>query len=219
MIPKMWRSDLFEWRAAATIGFRRLPSSRKPIQQPHPPIFVACSRPETVEAAGALGVGSLNFSAGSDDYLRNKIGTYREKIATARGPAGVVNNRFCCTPAAPASTTTGGHATTAFEARATFRSRWRPGFSHASGLPRPSTCRAIRSTPDELAKAMADRNAPGSTLASIVGDPRAAIETVNRFQAAGVDELILVMDLGTVPHEMVTESMRTFAERVMPQFT
>ena len=74
-------------------------------------------------------------------------------------------------------------------------------------------------TPDELAKAMADRNAPGSTLASIVGDPRAAIETVTRFQAAGVDELILVMDLGTVPHEMVTESMRTFAERVMPQFT
>ncbi len=47
----------------------------------------------------------------------------------------------------------------------------------------------------------------------------AAIETVKRFQAAGVDELILVMDLGTVPHEMVTESMRTFAERVMPQFT
>ena len=52
----------------------------------------------------------------------------------------------------------------------------------------------------------------------MVGDPAAARESVERFAAAGVDELILVMQLGTVPHEVVYESMRTFAERVMPHF-
>jgi hypothetical protein len=41
---------------------------------------------------------------------------------------------------------------------------------------------------------------------------------VSRFKAAGVDELILVMDLGTVPHEVVSQSLRTFAEKVMPHF-
>jgi hypothetical protein len=46
-----------------------------------------------------------------------------------------------------------------------------------------------------------------------------ARETVSRFEAAGVDELILVMQLGTVPHEIVCESLRTFAEDVMPHFT
>jgi alkanesulfonate monooxygenase SsuD/methylene tetrahydromethanopterin reductase-like flavin-dependent oxidoreductase (luciferase family) len=70
----------------------------------------------------------------------------------------------------------------------------------------------------QLAKAMNERNTPGSTLTSIIGDPKAAIETVGRFQAAGVDELIMVMDLGTVPHHIVTQSLRTFAERVMPHF-
>jgi hypothetical protein len=41
---------------------------------------------------------------------------------------------------------------------------------------------------------------------------------VSRFHAAGVDELILVMDLGTVPHAIVSESLRIFAEKVMPHF-
>jgi len=41
---------------------------------------------------------------------------------------------------------------------------------------------------------------------------------LGRFKAAGVDELILLMDMGTVPHEIVTESLRTFAEKVMAHF-
>ena len=97
MIPRMWRDELFEWHGT---HYRVPPTAilPKPIQQPHPPIFVACSRPETVGLAGSLGVGSLNFTAGNDDYLKAKIATYRAAIAGARGPAGVVNNRFCCTP-------------------------------------------------------------------------------------------------------------------------
>jgi hypothetical protein len=41
---------------------------------------------------------------------------------------------------------------------------------------------------------------------------------VQRFVSAGVDELILVMQMGTVPHELAVKSMRTFAEKVMPHF-
>ena len=33
-----------------------------------------------------------------------------------------------------------------------------------------------------------------------------------------MDELILVMQMGTVPHELILESLRTFAEEVMPHF-
>ena len=73
-------------------------------------------------------------------------------------------------------------------------------------------------TKAELDKAMASRSGPASTLTTVIGDPRAARESVSRFEAAGVDELILVMDLGTVPHEIVSESLRTFAKKVMPHF-
>jgi alkanesulfonate monooxygenase SsuD/methylene tetrahydromethanopterin reductase-like flavin-dependent oxidoreductase (luciferase family) len=70
----------------------------------------------------------------------------------------------------------------------------------------------------ELAAAMAERNAAGSAVTLIVGDPSSARETVERFKDIGVDELILVMQMGTVPHEIVMESLRTFAEKVMPHF-
>ena len=46
----------------------------------------------------------------------------------------------------------------------------------------------------------------------------AARESVQRFVDVGVDELILVQQMGTVPHEIVMESLRTFAEDVMPHF-
>ena len=48
--------------------------------------------------------------------------------------------------------------------------------------------------------------------------PEAAKETVARFADIGVDELILVMQMGTVPHELIMQSLRTFAEKVMPHF-
>jgi hypothetical protein len=46
----------------------------------------------------------------------------------------------------------------------------------------------------------------------------AARESVQRFVDAGVDELILVMQMGTVPQELILQSLRTFAEDVMPHF-
>jgi alkanesulfonate monooxygenase SsuD/methylene tetrahydromethanopterin reductase-like flavin-dependent oxidoreductase (luciferase family) len=73
-------------------------------------------------------------------------------------------------------------------------------------------------TPQKLAEQMERRTRAGSQLVAVIGDPTAARESVARFQAAGVDELILVMQLGTVPHAIVMESIRTFAERVMPHF-
>ena len=71
---------------------------------------------------------------------------------------------------------------------------------------------------DDLQAAMAFRTAAGSQCNTIVGDPSAARELVSRFVSVGVDELLCVMQLGTVPHELVMESIRTFGEQVIPHF-
>src|SRR5436853_210634 len=50
----------------------------KPLQRPHPPLWVACSRRETIHLAAQTGVGALSFSfiepaeakALVDDYYR-----------------------------------------------------------------------------------------------------------------------------------------------------
>ena len=98
MIPRMWRSDVFEW---AGRHFQIPPTVilPKPVQRPHPPIYVACSRPDSVVAAGTLGAGSLNFSAGDDVMVRAKVQSYRDAIAASPVTSRRVNNQFCSTPA------------------------------------------------------------------------------------------------------------------------
>jgi len=45
-----------------------------------------------------------------------------------------------------------------------------------------------------------------------------ALDIAKRFEDAGVDELILVMQVGTQPASLVLESIRTFGEKVLPHF-
>lgn len=217
MIPRMWRSDLFEWEGK----YFHIPPTAiipKPVQKPHPPVFVACSRPETVELAGKLGIGSLNFTAGNDEHLKRKVESYRAAIATARGPAGHVHNHFCCTPTALVLEDDRQACEYGFRGARFFQEGLATYFFSRERVVGPLEVSRDPLSAAQLAKAMAERNTPGSALTSVIGDPSSARETVSRFQAAGVDELILVMQMGTVPQEIVLQSLRTFAEKVMPQF-
>jgi alkanesulfonate monooxygenase SsuD/methylene tetrahydromethanopterin reductase-like flavin-dependent oxidoreductase (luciferase family) len=217
MIPRMWRDEMFTW---AGTHYQVPPTAiiPKPVQRPHPPIFAACSRQESVELAGALGIGSLNFTAGNDAALVAKISSYRAAIATARGPAGVVNNRFCCTPTTIVLDDDRKACEYGFRGARFFQESLATYFFSRERVEQPLDVSLAPLTGAQLARAMAERNTPGSPLTSVIGDPASAIETVSRFKAAGVDELIMVMDLGTVPHDIVEESLRTFATRVMPHF-
>jgi alkanesulfonate monooxygenase SsuD/methylene tetrahydromethanopterin reductase-like flavin-dependent oxidoreductase (luciferase family) len=217
MIPRMWRSDVFDWEGT---HFHIPPTAilPRPVQRPHPPVFVACSRPETVELAGKLGAGSLNFTAGSDEYPGSKIVSYRTAIATARGPAGKMNNRFCCTPTTLVLKDDRKACEMGFRGSRVFQESLASYFFSREKIVGPLDVSRDPLSIAQLAKAMAERNSPGSALNSIIGDPDSAIETVRRFQAAGVDELILIMQMATVPHEIILESLRTFAEKVMPHF-
>lgn len=52
-----------------------------------------------------------------------------------------------------------------------------------------------------------------------LGDSVCTSKSAHRFVDAGVDKLILVMQMGTVPHELIMASLRTFAEKVMPDYS
>jgi alkanesulfonate monooxygenase SsuD/methylene tetrahydromethanopterin reductase-like flavin-dependent oxidoreductase (luciferase family) len=69
-----------------------------------------------------------------------------------------------------------------------------------------------------LDRAMAARGRADQPLNTVIGDPEAAADAVARFAEAGVDELILVMQMGTVPQEAVMRSLRLFGEKVMTRF-
>ena len=219
IIPRMWTEDVFSHRGR----FYDIPPTRivpKPVQRPHPPMFAACSKPELARLVGALGMGALNVAVYPPDVLARRVAEYREAVAGCRQPAGKsITNWFACNPA------------TIVLRDDLEACRWglRGGqfflksLVHYFATDRRPTgpVSAPREAPDDgfLEKFCEHRHAPNTSLSSIVGSPDHARRIVQRFVDVGVDELILVMQLGTVPHEIVMESIRTFAEEVMPHFT
>ena len=217
MIPRMWSSDVFEHKGR----FFDVPPTQiipKPVQQPHPPMFAACTKPESAASVGRMGLGALNFAIGNDDYLTQKVQEYKRAVASATPVGRQKTDWFACTPPTlvlPDDREACKHglrgAKFFAEALAAY---YLAGSRPVGKLP---ISRGHLSDAD-LDAAMEYRTQSGSSVAAIVGDPSAAREMVSRFVDIGVDELILVMQMGTVPHELIMKSLKTFAEGVMPHF-
>lgn len=217
MIPQMWQQDVFQWKGRY---YNIAPTQvvPKPVQQPHPPIFAACSKPESAKSVGALGIGALNFALGTDQFLKQKVADYRAAVAAARPRQYHKHNHFACTP--PTLVLPDDRKACQYGFRgARFFAESMATYYFGSERPvgRLSVPRDFLSD-DELQNAMAFRGASGSQCNAIIGDPSAACEMVQRFADVGVDELICVMQMGTVPHELILESIRTFGEQVIPRF-
>ncbi len=217
MIPRMWRSEIFEHHGVH-YDIPPMTVIPKPVQTPNPPAYIACSRPETIVAAGELGVGSLNFAGSTQAQLVDHVAQYRAAITRCPQPPRRVTNQFCCTPAAMVLENDREACAIGFRgARYHQEGLGHYFFSPVRSLGSPEfNTRPL--SDDELDRTMAARADPEQPLSTIIGDPVAALESVRRFQEAGVDELIMVMQMGTVPHEAVMRSLRLFGEKVMARF-
>lgn len=215
MIPRMWRDDVFAYKGR----FFDIPPTQivpKPVQQPHPPMFAACTKPDSAASVGELGLGALSFAVGNDEFLGRKVAAYRDAVRRSSPAAYQRSNHFACTPVS---------LCLADDARACrYGFRGARFFTESLGSYYFSGKRPLGALPvsrdflrdDELADAMDFRGDDDAQVMSIIGDPVHCREIVSRYESAGVDELILVMQMGTVPHELVLESIRTFGEQVMP---
>jgi alkanesulfonate monooxygenase SsuD/methylene tetrahydromethanopterin reductase-like flavin-dependent oxidoreductase (luciferase family) len=217
MIPLMWQTDVFEWHGAAydIAPTRVIP---KPVQRPHPPMHAACSKPDSTRLAAELGLGALNFGLGDDDYLTEKVQLYKRTVAASKPADYVRTDHYACT--IPTLVLQDDRKACEYGFRgARFFAEAMSAY-YLSGDRPTSELDVPRDflTADDLAEASRFRNTPGSQLSCLVGSPDVARETVSRFARAGVDELILIMQMGTVPNELVNDSVRIFAEKVMPHF-
>src|SRR5437763_12683187 len=70
----------------------------KPLQRPHPPLWVACSRRETIHLAATKGIGALSFSFIEPGEAKSWVDDYYATIASeACVPGGFsVNPQVAC---------------------------------------------------------------------------------------------------------------------------
>jgi alkanesulfonate monooxygenase SsuD/methylene tetrahydromethanopterin reductase-like flavin-dependent oxidoreductase (luciferase family) len=87
-IVKMWTEDEMEYESDHLhIPLRTV--RPRPMQEPHPPLLMACTRDDTFALAGNLGVGALSNAADGPEATRRKRALYDAAIA-ARKPEDVV---------------------------------------------------------------------------------------------------------------------------------
>ncbi len=94
-IGHCWREDTIEWdsdllqihspegRPAHTVVPR-------PVQRPHPPLFLACTNPETVKRAASYGVGPMVLGFGGPEVIGGMRKMFDEE-RTVRDPEQVVS--------------------------------------------------------------------------------------------------------------------------------
>jgi alkanesulfonate monooxygenase SsuD/methylene tetrahydromethanopterin reductase-like flavin-dependent oxidoreductase (luciferase family) len=216
MIPRMWQDEVYEH-----IGrFYDIPPTRivpKPVQQPHPPIFAACSRPDSAVRVGQLGVGALNFAIGNEKLIRANVDAYRAAVKDAQPKGRAKNDWFACAP--PALCLADDREACRHGMRGARFFNEALVYYYTPGKRQIGPPQISRDDLDEsrLSSLMALRGDPDAPGMNVVGDPGRCAETIARYAAAGVDELILVMQLGTVPNDVVLRSIRTFGEQVLPK--
>jgi alkanesulfonate monooxygenase SsuD/methylene tetrahydromethanopterin reductase-like flavin-dependent oxidoreductase (luciferase family) len=206
----------------------------KPLQKPHPPLWVACSRRETIQFAARNGIGALSFSFVEPEDAGRWVEEYYALIESDDCvPVG-----FSVNPAVAVVLPMMLH-----EDEATAIDRGIDGahffgysLAHYYGMGQHQPGRTVvwdeflanrdergfaRSliTPDAAPLAVKIMQHGLGSLRGAIGTPEQVLDLCKRYEAVGVDQVIFVLQAGPNRHEHICESLELFAKRVMPEFT
>ncbi|HEX7097547.1 MAG TPA: LLM class flavin-dependent oxidoreductase, partial [Acidimicrobiales bacterium] len=77
LIPRFWVEDIVEHHGAY-IDVPPRPIHPKPLQDPHPPLYMACTHNDSLVDAGKRGIGALVLGFGGPEQVAEKNRIYRE---------------------------------------------------------------------------------------------------------------------------------------------
>ncbi|MFO0997006.1 MAG: LLM class flavin-dependent oxidoreductase [Alphaproteobacteria bacterium] len=188
----------------------------RPVQQPHPPLWIAASNLSTYEHAARQGVGVIGVTRNSIDETRDAIRNYRETIRFA-DPAGFIGKR--------PNEHVGAFALTCCHEddrvgrdMACAAARWYNGdndaelnpvrFATAGGKEAVVAKFRARSNDELIEDGMA-----------IGGNPDSICAQVEKWAKAGLDQMIFVLQAGQAKHDQVLRSIELIGEKVIPRFS
>ena len=206
----------------------------KPVQKPHPPLWVACSRRDTILLAAQKGMGALSFAFIDPEEAARWMDDYATTMAEECVPVGetvnpnvaVVSTMMVCDDEEEALRrgleggnffgyslahyyVFGEHRPAATDVWAEFTDkREERGYS-------PEIEIALQQ--ERLgAKLAAGEEVAG--LRGAVGTPDQVRAFLRRYEEAGVDQVIFVLQAGKNRHEHIMESIERFGRDIAPEF-
>ncbi len=194
----------------------------KPVQKPHPPLWVACSQRETIKMAARLGMGALTFAFVDPLEAKEWVDEYYAIIRSDECvPIGwSVNPNICMVS-----------SFSCHEDREEAVRRGLKGFEffgyalgslYGFGIHKPGRvdlwsefervyAQRMKDNPIEMAQALAGGRGG-------IGTPDDLREHLNKFEQAGVDQVTFIQQAGNNRHEHICEALQLFAAKVMPEF-
>ncbi len=183
----------------------------KPVQKPHPPMWLACTNRRTIETAARHGLGALAFTFVDPEEAKTWADTYYSIIKSDE-----------CVPL--------GHAVNAnIAVVAGFSLHNDPEEGHRRGADGfaffryainalvANDAKPGRSTLWQEYEALRDRDLP--TIGSPgIGTPADFSRFIHEFEDVGVDQIIFLQQSGRNRHDHICESLELFGSDVLPEF-
>ena len=216
MIPRMWTEDPFSHEGR----FYTVPSRSvipKPVQQPHPPLWVACSQPDSFRTAGQMGLGVLCFNLGGYGQMEERVQAYREAVKHANPVGSFVNDQVAalclvhCGEDDDEARDVAGPEGAWFVNKA--EELYRPW--QGRSVP-PSYQFAVNAVQEERVDKTVEDHLESGAFA--MGTPDTVIKTLKKYEEAGVDQILCFMQMGNLAHSRIMDSIKLFGRHVIPYF-
>jgi alkanesulfonate monooxygenase SsuD/methylene tetrahydromethanopterin reductase-like flavin-dependent oxidoreductase (luciferase family) len=234
MIGTMWRGEDgegFHWHGERLqVGDH--PILPRPVQMPHPPLSLACTKQDTVALAAEYGIGSLVLGfSGPDDVA--ELRRIYDKTILERSKKRFVSSEVNDHLAALCPTIVLDDGAAALQVGARGQRFFAQSLAHwYGGGPEPDPGEAgddqvaeIRKAEEQMVAQLHEAKIPmrpNSTATFNVehayGTWQDAIAYVERLEDAGADEIMCLIQMGTVPHDACLETIRQWGDKVIPHF-
>ncbi|MFD2469030.1 LLM class flavin-dependent oxidoreductase [Amycolatopsis silviterrae] len=241
IVSSAWRSEDFSWHGKlldleAPKGNAPLRILPRPVQRPHPPLYLASTKPDTVVHSADLGVGALIFGFAGLDSVAHQHKLYRERCETRSGEnlvSDVTNDQFVAL--CPTIALDDAKQAKEIGARGQRFFGESIGYWHLGGAEPPTgdtvnedNVAFMRDRAESRAAAYDRGELPQYSERSLAsanynidhayGTVETAIDYVTELERVGVDEVLCLIQMGTVPQEVCLETIRNWGEHVIPHF-
>jgi alkanesulfonate monooxygenase SsuD/methylene tetrahydromethanopterin reductase-like flavin-dependent oxidoreductase (luciferase family) len=233
LIPKILKDGEVEHQGTY-VQIPHRPIHPSPMQDPHPPLYMACTRADSLLTAGSRGIGALVLGFAGPGDIASKNAIYREAFANRKAedqvgfrptehlaalcPCIVLDDR-------EQARRVGLRGQRFFVESLGY---WysggpKPTVEDLSGDEQAAIIEKEKEAvvawlSDEKIEIGAHHTASFEHSEDAYGTPEDCIRYVTRLFEAGADEILFMVQMGGIPHEAIMATIRNIGEKVIPHF-
>jgi alkanesulfonate monooxygenase SsuD/methylene tetrahydromethanopterin reductase-like flavin-dependent oxidoreductase (luciferase family) len=187
----------------------------KPLQKPHPPVWVACTRPASVQMAAQKAIGALSFAYTGPGPLTERVNGYYKELEESGVPITPAINPNILAIGGDLSMMVAKTDEQAVERLGMGGGFFSFGIMHyyMTGIHTPGRTGVWKRYLEECEKDPTLAYGPGR---GAIGSPATVREFLRGYEDSGVDEIILLLNPRS--HEGTMESIELMGKEVLPEF-